>query len=121
MDILERLKSATAASRELDAEIAKAIGYQNVGHHDVGSPHLWGWYGLSPDGDKVQIPPFTASIDAALALVERMLPGWKYEIRPRFAKLLNPHKPRSDASGMGDTPALAILIALFTALKERPP
>jgi len=59
--------------------------------------------------------------NAALALVERMLPGWTWLIdatAPKagvVASLLDPVDP-DEWVGTGATPALALLIALLTAL-----
>ncbi len=62
-EVLKRLEAATEPSRILDAAIAKALGFKwetKTRDH----PDRW----LSPNGDVVQIPRYTASIDAAYQL-----------------------------------------------------
>lgn len=62
--LLERVKAATGPDRELDRAIGEHFGecdYSGPAHH-------------RPLSDWAR--PYTASIDAALALVERCLPGW---------------------------------------------
>lgn len=59
------------------------------------------------------------SIDAALTLVERLLPGWRWEVRSVGTAILH---QMEDYDGINDvvevapTPALALLLALVTAL-----
>ena len=69
--LIERLEKADGPSRELDAAVCRYL---------VGSPADH-WYGLH--GDFITdglAPAITASIDAAVALAERVLPGWVHEI-----------------------------------------
>lgn len=74
------------------------------------------------DADAFGVPAYTASVDAALALVERMLPGSSYDL-----SLVAGNKPVCDAKiwppalplgvgGEGHTLPLAILAALLRAL-----
>ena len=67
--------------------------------------------------------PFTSSIDAALALVERMLPGMGVMLRVKGNGVEDANYSSIGAmtSATAETPAIAILTALFTALatKER--
>lgn len=90
--------------------------------------NLWGDY-------DERYPSYTASIDAALALVERMLPGWfctiaiktlKYEVvGGPWADLASPKWVAGTeldgyAEAAGATPPLAILAALLSALSTLP-
>ena len=61
MTLLERLEAATEGSRELDIETLKHFGFRK---------------GDLPSAQE----RLTTSIDAALALVERVLPEWKYRL-----------------------------------------
>jgi len=61
------------------------------------------------------IPKLTASVDAAIALAERVLPGWDYILRRRFAELRHPRKFEHDARGYAFNTATALLIALLRA------
>ena len=79
------------------------------------------------------VPRYTASVDAALALVERKLPGWvvadlsqnsRHAGDPWGCQLAcyfgsDPSKNRAAASGHDyPQPALAIVAALLQALKD---
>ncbi len=100
--LIEKLEGAGVGSRELDCAIWTATG---------------GW-------DHVERPPtFSTSLDAALALVERVLPGWVWNMGndlPCWVHLWiddrnydgNPIK--SDAA----TPALALCAAILRAQSE---
>ncbi len=61
--LLERIERAEGSDRELDAAIGKVFGWRYVKLCDQ-------W--TNPDKVFAVLPPFTASLDAALALVERL-------------------------------------------------
>lgn len=70
----------------------------------------------------VTAPSYTASLDAALALVEEKLPGWWYELSncpplpdATLTKWSIDNKPSVSAEAR--TPALAIIAAMFAALE----
>ena len=73
--------------------------------------------------NSIRIPELTASIDAALALVERMLPEWQIYIgimREANGGCVAQVAPNQDATMVkGKTAPLAILTALFTALEAK--
>lgn len=110
-DIRRRLAEATGPDTMLDAAIAKCLG---IGR-----------------GDKPFIDfarPFTASLDAALALVEEKLPGTMYVLRgggpsesPAVAELVaGTHEINIPlAEYEGATLPLAVLSALFAALEAQ--
>jgi len=118
-DILKRLKEATGSDRELDAAI------------------FWKLFpGSKPNlHTAMNIPDYTSSIDAALALVEKMLPGSGYMITRGRATFYEPmfgvelyHMDLVPDDGEPvpyDWPSesnslpLAILCALFTALEAK--
>ncbi|KQZ49762.1 hypothetical protein ASD54_12560 [Rhizobium sp. Root149] len=150
-DILTRLRKATGADRELDAEIAVFARW-----HPYGPEH---WLNRSPEAafsilsagrvnfslpDETEprggwvVPSFTDSIDASLALVERMLPGWGgligigtgtsihtadlwSEARAHQNSEEEEENPLvgEDAHGEHRCLPIAVLIALFTALQEK--
>jgi len=114
-DILKRLKEATGSDRELDAAI------------------FWKLFpGSKPNlHTAMNIPDYTASIDAALALVERMLPGWDLSLFHRHTKSGWMARVRSPSYDLFCTnivdgeehcvpsAPIAILAALFTALEAQ--
>jgi hypothetical protein len=88
--LLTALRAAPGPSRELDAEIAFAIGYFDNHLKWFPNCHIERGERLTEDGVEVHVvdkgrciyfeplPKFTSSRDAAAAFRERMLPGWEY-------------------------------------------
>ncbi|MAN77825.1 MAG: hypothetical protein CML24_11680 [Rhizobiales bacterium] len=79
--LLERVEKATGPNYNLEVEIAYVTGFwpedriERVVRSENGAFTVW----FSNDGPSLPLPPnSTASIDAALALVERVLPGWTH-------------------------------------------
>ena len=69
-DLLARVESATGMDREIDAQVHEAlIGPVEV--DDDGDRFL-----LAPRGGFAPLEFYTASVDATIALQERVLPGW---------------------------------------------
>lgn len=104
-EILERLRKATGPGRELDAAIEVCFHpfLAGLARTDSG-----GW--IHPEFGFIRsAPEYTASIDEALKLVERCLPGaeWEITMSPVCARREDMNVP------------LAILIALFTALESQ--
>lgn len=101
-DLAAMLDSATGPSRELDVAAFRALfPYTRV--------------------YEAHCPPLTSSIDAALALVERLLPGWGWQINIGAYAILRPPKATCWSSSLcfdGDAPTapLAILKATVAAL-----
>ncbi len=71
-ELLERLEKAKGPDRELDKAL---IQYDN--RDDIGVCWCPGVCKI-PGKVCVAIPLYTSSIDAAVALVEQVLPGWDY-------------------------------------------
>lgn len=65
--LIKRLEALTGPSREVDAEIAEAIGWKSVPWEFSGKRGVT-WYASGPEAYK-ECPHFTGSIDAALTLV----------------------------------------------------
>jgi hypothetical protein len=126
--LLERVEKAESASRELDGLIAKAFGElpaeawwmtENVYGEDA-EQWVSGGYGKY----KFYEPePYTASIDAALALVEKKLPGAEYDITTLYGIAgvelpLNDHNgPQTARRRDGNIP-LAIIECLLRSLQH---
>lgn len=117
--LLERVEKATGPDRELGVDILIGIGGWSCSEDFELSDHegkVWSraisprkrpnpWEHMNP----------ALSIDAALALVERVLPGWDWEIEldeHGAAVFLRPDRVHAD----GETVPLAILAALLKAL-----
>lgn len=157
-ELIERVRAATGPDRELDAHLARMAGWNVV---ECKMPDINGstvtielWRPENCDDasfseyvadikaevsanlwrDHDDFPAYTASIDAALALVERCLPGWvvsdlrqnsRHAGDPWGCELAiyygsNPSKNRSSFSGYDfPTAPLAIILALLTALDQK--
>ena len=135
-DFIRRLEDATEGSRELDAEIARAVGIRVVGDFDDdGNGEFYDWperrnEGADP-GPSGIIQEYTTSLDDALKLVPE---GYSPGIDPIFfvdgefvrfdAILCKPHwadwMPTGSEwieriKGRGKTPALALCAASLKA------
>jgi hypothetical protein len=118
-DLLEKLKAATGPDRNLDAML----------HHRDLQGIGTGYY--------ADAPRYTGSIDAALALVEKKLPGWVCTVctkridnghderawadmaSEQWVKDLGAEYDAQYAEAYGATPSIAILIALVSALHSQ--
>ncbi|CAH1657459.1 hypothetical protein CHELA1G11_13048 [Hyphomicrobiales bacterium] len=132
--VLADLEKASGADRELDARIdavlraGKAsmrdsspwawLNFPTWRHHDqaagmCGVVHDDGSFGMVWDSE-----PFTSSLDATIALVERVLPGHQINLHWYIvhaeASIGSASHPLAQA--VAPTPPLALLTALFRAL-----
>jgi len=119
-ELAERIEALEGPCKETDAHIRRAI---------LGKPNAWveqsrfngawcvfdgtrdakGRWRLANDGGS---KPFTASLDAAMALVPE---GWDYTIRKRHVELRHPVQRAFDTGATGATPALALCAAALRA------
>ena len=142
-ELIARLEAAEAGSRELGRDVL--IGLNVVREveptlfYGVGNEDTW-HFGDAAESDGYWriLPDPTTSLDAALALADRVLPGWYVGVQPWFHtdpdrvmsraylirpdwKLWNPvgddwcdqHHGRSCA-----TPALAVVAAILRAIQH---
>lgn len=120
-DIIKRLEEATGPDRIVDWCIADAL--------DI--PEKWPESTLCPPfmkGSEVdkQIPLFSSSIDAAITLVECLMPDANFTLERRFRTTdgrVSGHMLAAHVSGgdyqKGPTLAIAILLSLFRALEAK--
>lgn len=136
--LAHRVSEATGPDRELDRALlvalalpAEFVGSTILSHFDSGDGSLgcntadgWQHWSIAP------IPPYTASIDAAVALFERLLPGWWWSVGRCQREVHctagpdrgHPLEGMVDAvQAFGATPALAVLAALFADLDALSP
>jgi len=135
--LIARLEAAEVGSRELDALItAHFVGAELRPYPpatDFGPSAKWQFW--SADGkhflgneSKFPVPPVTTSLDAALALAERVLPGWYVGVQAnRYELLIAPedwsaylsapkgHQFTDEVEASAPTPALALCIAILKA------
>jgi hypothetical protein len=123
-ELLERVKAATGPDRGLDGLIAIAFPPDGEARTELGeATSRYGKYWFKHDhGEGSALPRlYTASIDAALALTERMLPGKSVLIGLRQAAGTKPWARIGEwreADATSATLPLAILAALLTALSN---
>lgn len=125
-ELIERVKAATGPDRELDSDLGFTLGWYANGYE------FYAW--AEADGtfvESVNPKPFTASIDAALALTQRVLPGWTLaRLSQDDHKLWYVELRQGHATSYGRVviaPStihglplpLAIILALLTALDQK--
>lgn len=127
--LLERVKTATGPDHDLDADLWLAVvpgaSRKNLLADWPEEAPLWEYH----DAERNVmfraglVPSLTASIDAALSLVERVMPGWHFNLTNFPWPVADMITPTADDkewakhfSAKGATLALAILSALLTAL-----
>jgi len=128
--LIARLEAAKAGSRELDAEVLRALGYSY--HLDFGC----GWFSNPKHHGRLYgngQSSVTTSLDAALALAERVLPEGRMigiqqnrwsdlveQKRRAWAAYIEWHEDGEnfEISPVAPTPALALCIATLRAKLE---
>lgn len=145
MSLIERLEAAEAGSRELDAAIAIEVLGWNLwrskhGHWHVngpkgerfehGEPNDWFYDPRTGEKfpeplppidwvDRAEVGDFTSSLDASLALAERVLPGCRVMVeRDHDGSGWACVRPREDGPAItseATAPALALCIAILKA------
>lgn len=136
-DLIERLKAATVGGDELSARVMCAL-LAPSGAYVERSPYNGAWciyHGVDGRSNQPRLwdkgsgkqhrPdgwPVTTSVDAALAMVERVLPGWIWSAGNQeggaWAVVHRRESPvRSASDADAPTPALALCIATLEALR----
>lgn len=115
-DLIRRLEEAEAGGRALDADVFAALGFT----YDHGPADVW----RDAGGDPFYFNPITSSFDAALALAERVLPGWGFFLRSDKdgcnCGLVYPDAHFvTPGCGTAATPALALVAATLRALQSK--
>lgn len=114
--LLKRVEGAIGSDRRLDLAIAEALG-QHFAFTDNPPAKAGGeWCPSNISCGKV-----TSSVDAALALVARVLPGWGYDITYRAAwgnhtacVIANDRRAKPHTAA-GATAALALVASILRA------
>lgn len=125
-ELLERLRVATEGDRDLDAEVAVALGHvikwKTANYTMEQFPAIY-WKAPHPYAGMCEpCPAFTTSLDAAVALCERVLPGWHWSLHQSQIAQVCPCDEygsiieRLELEEFGRTPALALCIAILSAL-----
>lgn len=123
-ELIARLEAASEGSLELDEAIALRF-YPWLA--PLPRSEYGGWHHPT-DGLIAPADPYTTSLDAIVALIERKLPGWSWGVSgalsPTCTGLL--YEPAPTATGYrtkqradGKTPAIALCIAFLRALRTQ--
>lgn len=140
-NLLSRLQGLSGPSREVDAliwlEFAPGATRKQWSYiHTATGRECHVDETRDVNGRLIIVPELTSSLDAAVALCERVLPGWTGLVdfggtSRCSATLVGPLKETGEdfdgypvdlhdsAQGEGSTPAIALLIAILTALEAR--
>lgn len=121
--LIGRLENLGGPDRFVDMLVAWVTGWDApnklYGWGDVFPRMRSDWqYASTRPADNWGVPTYTASIDAAVALVERCLPGWSWEVMPGSGTVFN-GDPDAGTQAFAATPAIALCLALLRALSER--
>lgn len=123
LSLRERVRALTGPDREVDGAIALLEGwtFQKMKGDRAAywrRPQVTEWYMRESGGP----PAYTDSVDACIALAERLLPGAEFELTniygvARASIPLNDSRyPASDGEHKGGSLALALLDAILSAL-----
>lgn len=124
-DLLARVESATGADREIDAQVEALLRHKpgyDESHFIYRNFPTWEWRsdGAVEAGAIWDAQRYTASVDATIALQERVLPGWKWKLVSAgsgyAATMYKPTGLEVCFIGGRHTPALAHLSAIIRAL-----
>jgi hypothetical protein len=133
-ELERRLSDAKEPDRSIDREIAQALGFKvevfKVPHGHPIFKEGGGLEFMEQDGQRTTIPPYTSSVDAALALVSRTLEplgfvSWGIDgtLTGYVSAWVVVNKPVGLIQGYAPiqqtTPALAMCLALVRALKAK--
>lgn len=124
--LIERLEKLDGPDRDADWRIEKVI-VRPEAFPDI---EMWPPFGPGCKFDK-SIPRYTASLDATIALAEKVLPGWYWcvgraSLFPNgWAYISRTHPSHCDredeaacADGKAANPAIALLLTLLRALQS---
>ena len=112
--VIEWLEKANGPDRMIDVDIAFAVGLKYRA-----DPLDWGW--LTPHwsdgfGWTGHLPEYTASVDAAIVLTKRILPGYGWRVGKYAAFVWSEDAHYRIEVEDAATPAINLLLALFKAL-----
>ncbi len=112
-NLIERARGLEGPDREVDAAIHEAL-VGPVIRFPLSGP--WQANGISA------VPAYTASLDAVVALIEKELPDALWDVNGYGAASIAPRwlaGKKHTLSETGTSPALALLLAFLTAMKEK--
>lgn len=115
-DLITRIAAAAGPDRSLDVAVHEATGLPFAMEY-------WSEASTEQTRNLNLVPRYTASLDAAVGLVERVLPGWDWKVAKHgTAKVSDPDGVGVSADYICWTAAsapLALLSAMFKALDAK--
>lgn len=134
-ELLERVEAASGPDREIDFDLISTFDEGSYAAREIesfrrwegekmiseGGPHYWGIsYWRENFSSSCPIIKLTASLDASIALVERMLPGHGWSVNDYSGVKSGVgcfiHSPARCFHETGKTAPLAVLATLLSAL-----
>lgn len=123
-ELMERLEALQGPDRDVEEALALTYGGFKTSY-EVGMAGNW-WHRFTEGGLTTSVPAYTSSIDAALALVEKVLPGWWLHGLGRsplhglwWATLYSLEERRAAEVEDQHSAPLAILIVLLRSLEAK--
>lgn len=131
--LLERVRNAAGPDRELDCRLSHHFDQKGI-WYGTGDDSRWApvatvdgwdepkWASMKDEYVSPLMKHYTASIDAAVALVERVLPEWQYHMGTcgeddmPWACITEPVDPCRDFAASAPEITLALLTSLLLAL-----
>lgn len=120
LDLIKRLEEATGPCRELDARLL-LWEHPSLGSYPWMQTSIGKWIRKDGNASIVSAPNVTSSIDAAVALAERVLPGWGFKLtmgegyRHAQAVMHRSHPTNKQVVAEHDVLPLALCIAILKA------
>ncbi len=123
-DLLTRLESGSGNDHQLNIDICEKLGLAPKEYFGSKvTSYSWESGVINTEKarhlDALRPPPILTSLDAALSLVERMLPAWQFTIYHDGA-YVSRSDPPSIEWGRAKTPARSLTAALLRALDQEP-
>lgn len=117
--LIERVEALAGPDREVDREIGLLIGGWKATNDQCGAAFIIEG-DRYPDHPGSEYPALTESLDAAVALVEKALPGCHWEVtttgwKPGATIMWRPLTPWGSQGAYAPTPAIALILALLRA------
>lgn len=122
--LIERLEKLEGPSTEANADILEATGgcahreteyYCIEDGNDYDSGFTCKRCGVDTYGQRT--PAYTASLETAVTLLERVLPGWKWRVSTNQGEVFQ-SDPECGHDGFAATSAIALVIATLRALSQ---
>jgi hypothetical protein len=126
-ELIARVEGATGPDRELDTLIEVAARWIEAGRVGLAPEHRAKWRGsrsgyVSDGFSTYAAERYTSSLDAALALCERVLPGWTARLwisERRSACVLTDDLGSDGETYAAPTAPLAVILAVLRALHHK--